>query len=128
MPERLFYMHGEATPELVDFTNGLITILICNDGNVPAWRTADTQARYSAFIQHNNSQVFVDFIQKKMAGHPMALLFNDFPYDAIAGYDTGTLAHYCLWANDGNSLTPPVIDTVINNNFPGRPAGFSNYS
>jgi hypothetical protein len=127
MAEKFFYMHGQATHDLEDFTLSLFSILAGQAPNLN-WRSPETQRHYISLRENRGEESIIRVIKARMQGQTMALLENDFPYDALmplggaelhAGDD---LAHYCLWSTKGSLLVPENIDKVIDINFSGLPA------
>lgn len=127
MSEKFFYMHGQATPDLQTFTQSLLAIL-CGTAPTLNWRTPELQHAYIHFRNSLGEERVSHHIQSRMMGHTMALLENDFSYNAIMPFGGemehagGGLSHFCLWSNDGNLFATKYVDKVININFPGIPA------
>ncbi len=127
MVEKFFYMHGRATPDLETFTKNMLAILT---GNAPSlkWRTLADQRGYVYFRKSLGEEIVSEHLQARMLGHTMALLENEFPYEAIMPFGGesrhagGGLSHYCLWSMDGSLLVPKFVDKVIDINFSGMPA------
>lgn len=126
MAEKLFYIHGEATPELETFTLNILSILTGTNPSL-RWRNEVTQLQYYERVKRVSEEIITQHIECRMRGHTMALLENDYPYNEImpdGGYrelSGGSLEHYCIFSKDESLLTPEIINQIIEDNFNGKP-------
>ena len=124
MSEKFFYMHHRTTPDLQDFTESLVKILYGPKLTL-SWRTPQDHLSYRYLRDCLGEDRVARHIRNRMMGHTMALLHDDYPYQAIMplGGDLeragGGLSHLNLWSTDDTLLTPPNINMVVDMNFPG---------